>query len=297
VIVLILGAVTGLGLTVAAYGLRPPRPALHEQLATLNHRPQTTCSPAFPAAVGEPDGGFGARLGRFGIRPLRAVGLPTAALRADLAVTDTPADRYLAEKACGTAVGLAAPQLLHASPAFGTATPMWLSLALGALLFCIPDIAVRAEARRRREDLRHTTAVFIDLTSVALSGGAGLHQGLDDACSALSGWGAAQLRAALAGAAATRSTVWQELHALGERTDVAELVELAACTALVGTEGAKVRASLAAKSAALRDREQAAVEAGAESATERMALPTALMMAGYLVFLGFPALAQVSGAL
>ena len=65
---------------------------------------------------------------------------------------------------------------------------------------------------------------------------------------------------------------------------------------LAGQQGARVRASLAAKAASLRGHQLAAVEAAAHSASERMALPTVLMFVGFLLFIGYPAVAEILGS-
>ena len=75
--------------------------------------------------------------------------------------------------------------------------------------------------------------------------------------------------------------------------DVPELAELAASAELAGNEGARVRSSLAAKARAIRVRALAEIETAAQSATERMTLPIVLLMVGFVVFLGYPAIDRV----
>ena len=62
---------------------------------------------------------------------------------------------------------------------------------------------------------------------------------------------------------------------------------------LAGTEGARVRESLAAKAASLRSHELSQAEAEAQSASERMSLPVVLLFLGFLVFVGYPALDRI----
>ena len=95
----------------------------------------------------------------------------------------------------------------------------------------------------------------------------------------------------------TRTTPWSTLGQLGAELDVHQLSELAASVSLASTEGARVRASLAAKAAALRTRELTDAEGDAQAATERMSLPVVLLFGGFLIFIGFPALASVLGGL
>ena len=83
------------------------------------------------------------------------------------------------------------------------------------------------------------------------------------------------------------------LGRLGEELGIDELGELAASAALAGTEGAKVRSSLAAKAASLRSHQLAEAETDAQASTERMSLPVVLLFAGFLIFVGYPAVAHV----
>ena len=128
---------------------------------------------------------------------------------------------------------------------------------------------------------------------VALAGGGGVETALADAASVGSGWAFAYLRRALDQARLARQTPWAALGRLGQELGVGELSELAASVALAGTEGAKVRASLAAKAASLRTHELAEAETADQAATERMSLPVVLLFAGFLLFLGFPAVEKV----
>ena len=54
-----------------------------------------------------------------------------------------------------------------------------------------------------------------------------------------------------------------------------------------------MRASLAAKGASLRAHELAEAETAAQAATERMSLPVVLLFAGFLAFVGYPAVEHV----
>jgi len=90
-----------------------------------------------------------------------------------------------------------------------------------------------------------------------------------------------------------RQTPWAALGRLGQQLGVIELSELAASVALAGTEGAKVRSSLAAKAASLRTHQLAEAETADQAASERMSLPVVLLFAGFLLFLGYPAVQKV----
>ncbi len=114
-----------------------------------------------------------------------------------------------------------------------------------------------------------------------------------DAASIGNSWAFDLMRRALDSARLARETPWSALGRLGQELGIGELSELAASVALAGTEGAKVRASLAAKAASLRTHELAEAETADQAATERMSLPIVMLFAGFLFFIGFPAVERV----
>src|SRR6185437_9587860 len=91
----------------------------------------------------------------------------------------------------------------------------------------------------------------------------------------------------------TRRPPWETLGQLGTELGLPELGELAASITLAGTEGARVKSSLAAKAAALRTRQLADAEGAAQAATERMSLPLVLLFAGFILLIGYPAIVHV----
>ena len=56
----------------------------------------------------------------------------------------------------------------------------------------------------------------------------------------------------------------------------------------------EIRSSLAAKADTLRGHQVAETEAAAESATERMTIPVAVLLFGFLVFVAYPAVQQIT---
>ena len=292
----LLGAGAGLGLLLVVRGLFPPRPTLAEALAQLRRLPQPV------AAIAEEDpGGFAARLGRPAAGALGRAGagwLVPGALRRDLAVLGRQPERHLAEKVALGLVGLVIVPVLATLLALGgaglpVAVPVWGALVVMAAGFFLPDLGIHAEATRRRRDFRHALSSFLDLVVIALAGGGGVETALFDAAGVGEGWAFAALRRALDQARLSRETPWAALGRLGAELGVSELSELAASVALAGSEGAKVRASLAAKAVSLRTHALAEAETDDQAASERMSLPVVLLFAGFLFFLGFPAVERV----
>ena len=296
ILALLCGAGVGAGLYLIVRGLFPPRPSLAQALAQLRRVPD----PA-PVVTVEGVGGFAARAGRTIAEALARAGagwLIGAGLRRDLAILGRGAERHLAEKVTLALVGLAfapavAVLLLLGGAHLPVAVPLWASLIFAVVGFVLPDLGIHADAARRRRDFRHALSSFLDLVVVALAGGGGVETALGDAAGVGSGWAFAYLRRALDQARLARQTPWAALGQLGQELGVGELSELAASVALAGTEGAKVRASLAAKAASLRTHELAEAETADQAATERMSLPVVLLFAGFLLFLGYPAVEKV----
>jgi Flp pilus assembly protein TadB len=236
------------------------------------------------------------------VRWLLRLGLPTAGTRRDLATLDKPIDVHLAEQATATMFGLLLPPVAAtlfavAGVSTGLGLPVGASLLLGAAGFLAPELSVRADAAKHRAAFRDALSSFLDLVVISLASGAGVDQALDEAASVGSGPAYTELRYALTEARLSRVPPWDILAILGRRVAIPELQQLAATVGLAGSEGAKARASLRSRAIALRDRQLSDAEGDANAATERMALPTVALFAGFLIFLGYPAMAAVLGGL
>jgi hypothetical protein len=289
---LVLGAGFGVGLWAVAVWLFPPRPALATVLA------RSTTPPAPTPIMATDDTGWAATLGRPFIAPLRALGLPGPGLTRDLTVIGRPVATHLAEKATLAIAGLLVPVLAQlllalAGLSLGIEFPLVAGLVLAAAGFVLPDLHARSDAAKLRTGFRHALSAYLDLVWITLAGGAGVDSALHDSVAIGRGWAFEQLRRALDTARLTRTTPWATLRQLGEELDVTELSELAASVSLAGTEGAKVRTSLAAKAGALRTHQLTDAEGDAQAATERMSLPVMALFLGFLAFIAYPALTQV----
>lgn len=295
----LLGGGVGLGVVLIVYGVWPPRLTLAQTLAVLHPSPTATSA---TWTAGTSAGGWASRVGRPAVPLLRRIGLPRARTRADLAVCDRDPARHAAEQATAATIGLLLPLVVVAALALvgislGVAIPAWASMLLAAGGLYLPEHAIRTEATQRRAELRTALSSMLDLVVVGLAGGAGVEQALRDATDDPRTWGQHRLRRALHAAQLARVPVWHNLGQLGTDTDTPALAELASALSLAGTEGARVRATLTARAASLREHELSDAEATAASATERMSLPVVALFGGFLIFIGFPALTAVLAAL
>ena len=219
-------------------------------------------------------------------------------LAADLRITGVSLEQHLAERvAIALTACLWAPLtwalMTLAGAHIGWAMPLWVSALLAPVGFAYSSLSLRAKAGDRRRSFRHAFSAFLDIVSISLAGGRGVDSALHDAANAGQGWPFRELQRALLDAQFRGETPWVALNRLGRDIGVPELSELAASAALAGSEGARVRASLASKARTLRTRGLLEVESAAQSASELMSLPVVLLMFGFVVFLGYPAIARV----
>ena len=289
---MLLGSGCGLGLWALLVWAAPPRPPLGAVLARLRRQPEA------PPILTPDRGGWATRAGRRLTPALKALGLPGTGVSRDLAVMGRDVDAHLAEKATLTLLGLLTPPMFVLLLALVGASldpvmPVLLAAGGAALGFLSPDLRVRADARRRRADFRHALSAYLDLVVVSLAGGAGADGALTDAASVGHGWAFTQLRRALDVARLTRVPPAAALARLGSEIGSRDLAELAASLSLAGTEGARVRGSLTARAKSLRTHLLTDTDAQARAATERLGLPWGLLVLGFLLFLGYPALHQI----
>lgn len=278
------GAVAGVGLLLIVRGVVGVSTPLTAVVAEL-HRPRV-----IPLVAPN----------RFAPLNGRLAGRPSVDRDADLAVCERAVAKYVQDRLVWAGL-IATPGclLLLASigGALSTIPPAGLIVAIPAGLgggWMYARIDLRSDAERARREFRHALAAYLELVTILMSGGAGVETAMFDAAAAGRGTAFRHLRAALTAAQARREPPWQALGQLGQRIGVSELAELEASMTLAGG-GALVRESLATKAAGIRMRDLAHIESEAQSRSETMVLPVALMFAGFLLLIGYPALAGLSG--
>jgi tight adherence protein C len=288
VLMLLAGAGIGLGIILVVRSLTPARPDLGGALARIGGVSQAGDGPSATA------GGV--------LEPLaRAVGighLITSSVATDLRLIGRTNGSHVVR--CLTAAiesALLVPALLVVLALAGISVPFELPaallLALGLGGAVLPNVVLASEARTRRRSFNHALSAFLDLVAVNLAAGRGVEGALDTAAGAGRGWAFGEIRQALYRAKIMGDTPWNGLDHLGLELGIGDLRELAASVSLAGDNGAKVRTSLAAKAQALRVKGLADVEAAAQSASERMSLPVILLLFGFVLFIGYPAISRV----
>jgi tight adherence protein C len=286
---LLAGAAIAGGMLLLTAGLFARPEPLATALARLDRHPS-------PAGTG---GARARSVGQVGELLVRA-GLERSGLERDLRVAGRTREQHMIDKLTAFVAGLALPPVLAIIVALGgVPVPVGFTVLAAAGLavtgFVLPEVLLRRLAAERRRAFRYALSSYLDLVNVILAAGAGVETALADAADAGHGWAFAQLRSALARAQLTGESPWAAFARLGEQLDLPELRETASGLALAGTHGARVRASLQARAQAMRNRDLADMEGHAEAATERMSVPSVVLVVGFIVFVGYPAAYEILG--
>ncbi|MCC9309956.1 type II secretion system F family protein [Kitasatospora sp. RB6PN24] len=300
ILTLLTGSVCGLGLFLLVRTLMPARPGAAAQVARIDAmRTATgTASQATPSQQRGRSSALEERIGPKMAALYASQGWQLRAIRKDLAILDRSMESFLAQKVMFSAAGL----LLGPAVAFlvylaglttSAATPLWLTLIFIIACFFAPDQEVRTQARERRKEFQRALATYLTLVHLNLAGGAGLPEALKATSEVSDIWPMVRIRRALDEARLTGAHAWEAPGRLGEEIGVADLVDLTATLSLVAEDGARVRASLAARAETLRKRELADLEGAAAARSQSMLVAQLLLCFGFLIFLGYPALTRV----
>lgn len=300
-VAIFLGFSVGFGMVGVAYGLRSRRMSLDGVLEAWE-RPADSRVGRSGADVA--DGSIADRLGTPIVGRILRSGWSghrwVRRAHSDLEITGTSPEEFVSRivvLAGCCAIGPLVLWLLAAMAGAGIPTAVAaLGVVVGvpaAAALSVAGLLGRAADRRRH--FRVVIGSFVDLVVLSLAGGVGIEGALHSASQASTDWAAQRMARALLAARDSGDAPWAALEALGRELGIPELVELATTVQLAGTEGARIRDSLTARAASLRRHEQADAESAANAMTERLFLPGALLLLGFLLFIGYPAFQRILG--
>ena len=289
-LVLVLGLAVGACVAAIVFALAPSPPPLRLALHQL-HRHARLQEQGSDVGRPRPLAGLARNLG--------AARLLGPGLRSDLAITGRDETWLFSTTFLVGLLGLSlGPAILAVSAVSGIHVPWGIPLAIsvvaGPTASLAQLISLRAEGARRREAFSFALSAYLDLVVVSMAAGRGVEGALSVAAETGSGSAFDALRSALDGARLKGIPPWDALDELGSELAVSELSGVAASIRLAGASGAKVRSSLAARAKALRARGLAEARAAAESETERMSVPVVLLVLGFIVLIGYPAVVQIT---
>lgn len=304
--VVLAGAAVGAGLAMTAAGLRPAPPDLRTALARLSADlpGSDATSGAGNAATrldNRLDNGMTTRLARRlasppGPRAVETLGL--ARYAADLALLGESVELLLVRKIGYGLLGLAFPPVLSAGMALVGLRLPWpvptlAAVALGAVLFFVPDVDVRRRAAAARRELRQAVCAYIELVALERAADAGPIEAVERAATIGESAAFDRIRDALTRAHLTGAPPWQGLSDLAARTGVDELSDVADIMRLSGQDGAAVYTTLRARAASLRTALTTQAAAQANAASEHMIVPVAALGLAFMALLGYPAFARI----
>ena len=284
--VVIAGALSGVGVWWAWSGWVPARPSLRWALDRLG-QPVPEVEPASRENL---DVRFGAKARKIGV-----VDQTVNAMRSDLRILRRSPDEQAAMIVAYALLGFMwAPVVAAGGWLVGfrvpLAVPLWLAVA-GAGIGIVGAVrSAKAAASQRRRAFSHALSSFCDITGMCLAAGRGVESSLETAAHIGSGWAFSELQTALRVGYVRGDTPWEALARLGEEAELPDLSELAAALSLAGDQGAAVRDTVTSKAKAIRERLTADAERSAAATTERMGIPATLLLLGFMVFLGYPAI-------
>jgi hypothetical protein len=281
--IVICGALIGAGIFILIREIRPAPPELGAGLASLDGHHQDT-GPADAEGLG----GLRDQL----VRRLAGPG-GLSIPRRDLDLLGQTPERFVTNKIGCFLLGLAVPvmpSLVAAASGltFPFAVPVGAGLIAAIALFFAPDLSVRVDAAKRRDEFRRTLTSYLDLVALERAAGAHPNQALEAAAQVSGEWVFRRIAAVLDRARRANEQPWDGLARLGEETGVSELADIADIARIAGHEGAKVLDTLMAKTESMRRQHLSEALSESNGRTTTMVIPVALIGFGFLMLLAFP---------
>ncbi|MGW3312057.1 type II secretion system F family protein [Streptomyces sp. NPDC001073] len=216
----------------------------------------------------------------------------------NLALLGQGPGQFMLRKTALAALGLLCPVLVSVPwIVAGVCLPFYIpaavGLAIAALLWITPDLAVRDQAKRAREEFAHALSAYLDLVALKRAADAGPTDALEKAAAVGRGWPFLFLQGALRRARLEKIPPYQALSELAADYDLPVLDDVADIMRGSATDGAAVYKALRARTAALNAELLADQAAEANAASEQMTAPAALLAVLVMLLMAFPAVIRM----
>ncbi|MGA5114718.1 type II secretion system F family protein [Streptomyces pseudogriseolus] len=216
----------------------------------------------------------------------------------NLALLGQGPGQFMLKKTALAALGLLCPVLVTipwivAGVSLPFYVPAVVGLAAAVLLFITPDLAVRDQAKRAREEFAHSLVAYLDLVALKRAADAGPTEALERAAAVGRGWPFLYLQGALRRARLEKIPPYQALSELAAEYDLPALDDVADIMRGSATDGAAVYKALRARTAALSAELLAGQAAEANAASEKMTAPGALLAVLVMLLMAFPAVIRM----
>ena len=229
------------------------------------------------------------RIGRWAQTQLPSLGWGRVG-DAELAILGSTRSRLSGEMMLAAVAGLCLPTLLVAllrllGITLPIAVPALASLILAAGLFLLPVKLAKERATAAREEFRRALGAYIDLVALERRNGSGTWQALTRAAEVGDSWVFTRVQQELQRSAWMGESPWDGLAVLAADLHVPELDELANIMRTAGEAGAVTYTSLRARGTALRTAMLTDELGRANAASERLRLPTLVMVLLFVLML------------
>ncbi|MCX4919902.1 type II secretion system F family protein [Streptomyces sp. NBC_00687] len=216
----------------------------------------------------------------------------------DLALLGQGPGRFMLKKTALAALGLFCPVIatipwIIAGVGLPFYVPAGVGLLAAGLLFITPDLAVRDQAKRAREEFAHALSAYLDLVALKRAADAGPAEALEKAADVGRGWPFLYLQGALRRARMEKIPPYQALSELAAEYDLPVLADVADIMRGSATDGAAVYKALRARTAALTTELLAGQATEANAASEKMTAPGALLAVLVMLLMAFPAVIRM----
>ncbi|MEU4507394.1 type II secretion system F family protein [Streptomyces sp. NPDC024089] len=286
--VIVTGGAVGAGVALLVRELLRPQPALAPALAR-----------SAPAALTmpEPELNHEERWGRWLLARIERV--PGVRIPAkNLALIGQGPGQFMLKKTAFAALGLLCPVIatipwILAGISLPFYVPAAVGLVVALLLFVTPDLAVRDQAKRAREEFAHALSAYLDLVALKRAADAGPAEALEKAAEVGRGWPFLYLQGALRRARLEKIPPYQALTELAAEYDLPVLDDVADIMRSSATDGAAVYKALRARTAALNAELLADQATEANAASEKMTAPGALLAVLVMLLMAFPAVIRM----
>ena len=288
--VILLGAVAGLGLLLIVMGLAP-RP--------VRAPPATAPDPRRSAEHDAAGAGTVQDATRRAARRIERDLHSKSMLNQDARMVGRSLETHALHKMAGLVLGAAlmAALGLFANLMFQLGLPLpvvsAVALAGGLLGWWLPDSILKSEADKERELFRQVAESWLELVAQLVTAGADTFGALITAASYSEQPAFVTIREALHVAAMSSEPPWTGLHRLADERRLRFLDPFCAALELAGTTGAGSRQAILAQVEAARSKAMLEADAAAASAGEKMGAPLALIGGAFMILMGYPPLAGI----
>lgn len=289
-LILLLGAVAGLGLVLIVVGMTPP-PAKAPLPAAADPEPAETGGSEGAGTVQEAARRAARRIGK----DLQS----KSELGQDALMVGRSLETHAVHKMVGLVLGAAvlAALAVFANAVFGLALPLPVVGAVAAAGglggWFLPDSILRTEADKERVLFQQVTESWLELVAQLVTAGADTFGALTAAASYSEQPGFLVIRDALRVSAASGEAPWTGLRRLADERRLRFLDPFCSALELAGTTGAGSRQAILAQVEAARSKAMLEADAAAASSGEKMGAPLALIGAAFMVLMGYPPMAGI----